>query len=413
VACLAAALLALACACASASTVTGDGVAKWPYRTLQLGITSQPSQAARQRAQAPFGFRYQYLAGGVNTGETWEHWGRRFVASYIRESEAVHEVPVFSYYELRQSQPGAAQGEDSAADLSNLRDRATMLAYYRNVKAFFQQARTARGPVILHVEPDLWGFIEQASKDSRASSVRVSVSTSGMPELKGMPNNASGLARAILVLRDRYAPRVILAYADSIWGTDVDIHLNHPSAAEVDAMAAKSVAFYHSLHAHFDALFTETSDRDAGYAQVLNGAGTSRWWRLADFRRLGEYIGRLHRGLRLPVTIWQMPVGNSLFRVENNTPYHYQDDTVQTLLGSSPAARRLLRGYAGDGVAALLFGGGQPTDTCACQTSPPARPEPKPIDGNTRRSLDGDDDGGYFMAQAARYYRLGPLRFAQ
>jgi hypothetical protein len=415
VACLTPTLLALACGGASALTGTGHEVAKWPYPTLQIGITSQPGQAAAQHARAPFGFRYQYLSGGVNTGgATWLHWGHDFVGTYIRESEAAHVVPVFSYYELRQSQPGAGQGADSAADLMNLHSRATMLAYYGNVKAFFREASAAaKGPVVMQVEPDLWGFIEQASKRNRAASVAVSVASSGMPELKGLANNASGLAQAIIALRNRYAPHVILAYADSIWGTDVAIQLNHPSPAEVAAMAAKSVAFYDSLHARFDALFTETTDRDSGYAQVVNGAGRSAWWHLADFRHLGEYIAAVHRALRLPVTVWQIPVGNTLFRVENNTPYHYQDNKVQTLLGSSPAARGLLRSYAHAGVAALLFGGGQPTDTCACATGKPVSPEPQPIDGNTRRSLDGDDDGGYFMAQVARYYRLGPLQFAR
>jgi hypothetical protein len=413
VACLTATFLALVSCCASAASTGGHGVAPWPYRTLQLGITSPPGQAATQHAQAPFGFRYQYLAGGVNTGEeTWLHW-HEFVASYITESEAVHEVPVFTYYEIRQSLPGNLPGSDSTADLTNLNDRRTMLAYYKNVKAFFQQAAAAKGPVILQFEPDMWGYIERASKNNRASSISVSVSSSGMQALKGTPNNASGLAQAILRLRNDYAPHVILAYTDSIWGTGTAIQLDHPSSAEVAAMAAKSVSFYDSLHAHFDALFTETSDRDSGYAQVVSGLGTSFWWKLADFRHLGEYIADVHRALQLPVTIWQIAVGNTLFRVENNTPYHYQDNKVQTLLASNPRARALLRSYAHAGVAALLFGGGQTTDTCACQTGTAVSPEPKPIDGNTRQSLDGDDDGGYFMSQAARYYRRGPIQFAR
>lgn len=38
----------------------------WP-KTMQLGLTDAPGGAAALRASAPFGFRYQYLAGGVNT----------------------------------------------------------------------------------------------------------------------------------------------------------------------------------------------------------------------------------------------------------------------------------------------------------------------------------------------------------
>ena len=33
-----------------------------------------PGEAAGQRASAPFRFRYQYLAGGVNTGNGWATW---------------------------------------------------------------------------------------------------------------------------------------------------------------------------------------------------------------------------------------------------------------------------------------------------------------------------------------------------
>lgn len=408
-ACAAVVLAALGCGSASAYTVTGHGVARWPYDTLQLGIMSSPTQGLGQRRQAPFGFRYQYLSGGVNTGQTWEHWGRAFVSTYITESETLHEVPVFSYYELRQSQPGSGQGQDAQADLVNLGDRRTMRAYFKNLKAFFLEAASAKGPVVLQVEPDLWGYIEQAARNNQAGSVPVAVASSGMPDLRGMPNNASGFAQAVLVLRNNYAPHVILAYADSIWGTGKAIQLNHPSSAEVTAMAAKSVAFYDSLYARFDALFTETSDRDAGYAQVVNGYGRSWWWGMADFQHLGQYIAAVHHALGLPVTIWQIPVGNTLFRVLNNTPYHYQDNKVQTLLGNTPAARALLRSYASDGVAALLFGGGQASDTCACQSGPAQQHEPRPIDGNTRHSLDADDDGGYFMAQAERYYRLGAI----
>jgi hypothetical protein len=405
-------LVAAAGPAAGSVVVGGRHVDGWPYRTLRIGITSSPGQAASQHHQAPFSFRYQYLAGGVNTGDPWEDWGSDFVAKYISESEAADEVPVFSYYEVRQSAPGASTSDESLADRTNLTNRATMLTYFKNLKDFFKQAADAKGPVIVQFEPDLWGYIQQAARNNNAASIPAAVASSGMPDLRGMPNNASGLAQAVLVLRNNYAPRVIVAYPDSIWGTGTAIQLNHPSTAEVRKMAGSSVAFYHSLHARFDALFTEVSDRDAGYAQVVDGEGTTWWWQQVDYQHLADYIAGVHQALKLPVTVWQIPVGNNLFRVENNTPYHYQDNAVQSLLGSSSAARSLLRSYAKAGVAALLFGGGQATDTCACENGHTPAHEPAPIDGNTRRSLNGDDDGGYLMTQVARYYKLGALRFS-
>src|SRR4051812_35011348 len=46
---------------------------QWPA-TLQLGMSSSPGDAAKMKSTAPFGFRYQYLAGGVNTGSGWATW---------------------------------------------------------------------------------------------------------------------------------------------------------------------------------------------------------------------------------------------------------------------------------------------------------------------------------------------------
>src|SRR5437763_1541145 len=67
--------------------------ARWPH-TLQLGMTDQPGGAAALRKVAPFGFRYQYLAGGVNTGQAWSTWNPNgsFVTRYDEESWAAGEI---------------------------------------------------------------------------------------------------------------------------------------------------------------------------------------------------------------------------------------------------------------------------------------------------------------------------------
>jgi len=86
--------------------------AGWPA-TLQLGRADQPNGAASLRSLAPFGFRYQYLAGGVNTGHGWSTWNTdgQFVSYYIDESKAAGITPVFTYYMLLQSSPATGGGE--------------------------------------------------------------------------------------------------------------------------------------------------------------------------------------------------------------------------------------------------------------------------------------------------------------
>jgi len=396
-------LLALAClgVCAEAQGI-GQATPRaamsasripWPYAHLQLGLSDSPGGAAPLAAIAPLGLRYQYLAGGVNTANDWTHWNPNgsFVSRYIAESKAHHIIPVFSYYDLRQSLPGAKNADEPSADLGNLDDIATMRAYYVTLATFYARAATAGGRVVLQMEPDLFGYIEQHAARGDASSVPAAVSSTGIPALAGVPNTAAGFAQAVLVLRHDLAPNVIVGYPISIWGTGKDIHLSHPSASEVDTMAAASVRFYRSLHANFDVTFTELTDRDAGYAQTVNGQGPGAWWKNVDFNHDLRFLGDYHRRVGLPIVMWQIPLGNTVSPVVNNTPYHYKDNKVQWLLGKGSRAH--LEAFVRAGGVALLFGGGQSQDTDAGNASGDGHP----------------DDGGYFDARARAYYDAGPL----
>jgi hypothetical protein len=95
--------------------------------------------------------------------------------------------------------------------------------------------------------------MEQRATNDNASTVVAKVSETGLAELSGLPSNVSGLAKALVKLRDTYAPNVLLAYHLSVWGTLVDIGLSNPSDAEVDRLAARAAASYRSLAADFDA----------------------------------------------------------------------------------------------------------------------------------------------------------------
>jgi hypothetical protein len=105
---------------------------------------------------------------------------------------------------------------------------------------------------------------------------------------------------------------------------------------------------------------------------------------------------------------WQIPLGNTLMRAMNNTWGHFQDNRVQWLLGAQGRAH--LRAYARAGFVAFLFGGGADGTTCACDARHDGVTNPKPIGGNTRKSLSADDDGGYFRSRARAYSRAGAIR---
>jgi hypothetical protein len=315
--------------------------AGWPHH-LALGATDSPGDAHALVRHAPFDMRYQYLAGGVNTGNGWATWNPNgsFASMYVSESIAAHTIPVLTYYQLLQSSP--SRGSDELhRDLSNLRNGGTMRAYWTDWGLLLRRVTAAsrRHLVVIHVEPDLWGYLEQA--------------------------RATGLARSfahhLIAVRDRLAPHVLLAWHLSVWGTGEDPGYSKPTLAHMDQLAQRSAAFYESLHARFDLVFNDIADRDSGFYKVIEG-NPYLTWGPADFARHDAYIAGFTRRTHTAVVLWQLPLGNTTL---NNTWEHFRDTRVQWWLGDPSESH--LRATRNSGVIALLFGGGA-TGTTSAQT---------------------------------------------
>lgn len=324
----------------------------WPH-TLQMGLSESPGK----HAPVHIGFRYQYLAGGVNTGNGWTTWNPdgTFASMYAQDSWAHGEIPVLSYYMVLQSSP--TLGGEAQTDIAHLQDPQLMQQYWQQVTLLFQRVRGTK-PVVVHVEPDLWGYLEQA----------------------GDAQLAASFAQKWIALRDEYAPNVLLAYHMSGWGTKHDIVYEKPPDATVIAYAKESAAFYQSLHAHFDLAFEDFSDRDAGFYATQEG-NPHTWFSAADFHRHLLYGETFVKATGLRMVAWQIPLGDTF---ENNTWDHFRDNRVQWLLG--PDGRAHLRAYAKAGYVGFLFGAG--------------------AGGNTTQYT----DGGYFFKRVQAYDAAGALK---
>jgi hypothetical protein len=376
---------------------------------LELGMSSSPGDAPTMRATAPFGLRSQYLAGGVNTGSGWATWNSNgtFASNYAQESASQGMKSVFDYYMLLQSLP-ATGADESAKTASNLNNASTMSAYYSDLQLFFTRtAAFAAGSVVLHMEPDLWGYMQQRSQSDNAATVSVKVGGSGMADVAGLPDNASGFAQAILRLRDQYAPGVLVAYHLSVWGTGNDILYSKPSDATVDSLGTRASNFYGSLGANFDLAFSDPSDRDAAFKQYQYGDGGAAWWAAADYTRNLRFLARFVAGSGKRLVVWQTPIGNTKMRAMNNTWDHYQDNHVEWFLDDPSRAH--LVDQVNAGVIGVIFGRGADGATCACDAAGDGVTNPVPINGNLMASLTADDDGGFFRAKAAAYYSTGPI----
>jgi hypothetical protein len=228
-----------------------------------------------------------------------------------------------------------------------------------------------------------------------------------MADVSGFADNASGFAKAIVKLRDQYAPNVKLGYHLSIWGTGVDIQYSKTDDATTDALATRAANFYGSLGANFDVSFAEFSDRDAGFKQSIYGDGGASWFNAADFARHARFLKKFSEVTQKRIVLWQIPLGNTRMLAQNNTWNHYQDNRVEWLLDDP--GRTHLQTYVDAGVIAFLFGRGADGATCACDANNDGVTNPAAINGNTQPSLNSDDDGGFFRQKAVAYYAAGAM----
>jgi hypothetical protein len=301
----------------------------WP-KTLVLGLAESPGN----HAPVKLGARYQYLAGGVNTGSGWSTWNTdgAFASMYARDSWKHGELPVLTYYMLLQSSPPL--GDEAATDLAHLRDPQLMEQYWSDAALLLERVRGAK-PVVVHVEPDLWGYLQQAKATRLAAT----------------------FAKRWVAMRNRLAPNVLLAYHMSGWGTKHDIVYEDPPDKTVVAYAKQSAAFYTALHAKFDVAFEDFSDRDAGFYEKQQG-NAKTWFAPPDFHRHLLYGKTFVAQTKLRMVAWQIPLGNTTL---DDTWTHYRDNRVEWLLGS----RAHLQAYADAGYVGFLFGGGAEGTTSA------------------------------------------------
>ena len=86
---------------------------------------------------------------------------------FVQSAWSRKTVPVLTYYMLLQSNP--AGGDEGQTDVAHLRDPQLMQAYWDDVRLLFQRVRGTK-PVVIHIEPDLWGYLEQQNASALASS---------------------------------------------------------------------------------------------------------------------------------------------------------------------------------------------------------------------------------------------------
>lgn len=413
-----------------------------------FGLAASPSNSGiygwMPNSGIPWDYAYQYLSGGVNTGSGWETWNAsgQFALWYAQGADSHHYIPVFPYYELLQSNGTCGSCGEAQKDLSNLNNTSTMASYFANFRLLMQRLGTGTysgiagfgKTAIVHVEPDLSGYAEQAVLNSGScygfctgsgnnpSLLKAAVATTGDADVKAYPNTYQGFNWALLHLRDLYAPNVLLAFHISSWATGTDIgssnsgSLNAASLGqEVGSFAAQSgISGLPAGVTGYNLLFNDVLDRDAAYYKYVYGDG-SRWWdrlnvTFPNFHRWESYVGAASAAAGRSVIVWQVPEGNQYFDTVNNTDGHYQDNRAEYVFGH-------IAELASNGVIGVLFGAGNGGSTVHTDAKGDGITNPASFctsDGmssgqvcNNHTSTVSDDDGGYIRLQGQQYYAAG------
>ena len=302
---------------------------------------------------------YAYLVGLKGQGG-WPEWNPdgQFVNVLTDTADAQGVTPMFTMYGM------AAQGEGNAAALTN---DTYMKAYWDGIKLMYQRIGVFGKPVVVHFEPDFWGFVEQQSKED-PSKLTVHVKANA-PDCADQTDDLVGMSQCLIKLARLFAPKALVGFHASQWAGD-------PNAI---------VAFFKKIGADkADLVFTDLLDRDAGCFEAhtdpncQRGDGTGFYWdetnaTSPNFHDFLAYSKTISSGVGLPMIWWQIPLG-----VPSTTPGgsagHYRDNRVHYIFSH-------IQEFVDAGGLGATFGTGVGNQTFI------------------------DTDGGQFKNAVAEYYK--------
>ncbi|HEX6245603.1 MAG TPA: hypothetical protein VFZ61_31985 [Polyangiales bacterium] len=363
-------LLALCCgllispASAAISPPAGAIPAGMPARML-VGLFEQTGSTWMQNSGVPWDVRYSYFVKGW--ADNWG-WGERdggWGLGFMRDSDANRFIPAVQYYQMN-GEPGGGEN----AFYAKTQNAGTMASYFADFKLLLQRAKEFGKPVIVMIEADGFGFLEQQTGHN--PSAYAAIAASGVPELSGLPNTVAGWGLAFLQLRKALgANNVVLGIHISAWASGKDIagyNVTEPLSPEVDRVYNFLAPFGVSANvtgATYDFLVGDPLDRDPDFYKLTQGRDA--WWDASDaasinarsFNRYAEWLRLWNVKSGKRWLLWQIPLGNSNhLNVYNNGAARqgYKGNFPEYFFASTSRAH--LEKYASAGVFGLLFGAG-------------------------------------------------------
>jgi len=338
----------------SVTPPSGSGTFMGSNKVMIGAITNDTDFSA-----APFDVRYQYIGGSApvnacmtsctsdpSCGSWWGCWqwnelppGSQYPTQLIRnaaeatwQGQPHPQLVYWTYNSIR-----SYTGNDGMPVLANLNNSAIMSRYFDDWRFLLQRIGSDR--TVLHIEPDLWGYVRSANGGD-PHGVPATVTNTNPTDCPSHANSAVGFARCLISMVRKYAPNATVGLHASPW--------NYTVSGDGEAVGN----FMLELGAgEGDFVATDPSDRDAAWYSLQGN--DFNWWDDQKFAAYLAWSKALAETVGKPTIMWQIPLGNPAL---DNTDQHYQDNKIEYVFQNAHAV-----GAAH--IAALLFGPGDTPQT--------------------------------------------------
>jgi len=286
---------------------------------------------------APFDIRYMYLAGGLfdstepctsclsctaagqscsssnPNGCGWHgcwQWDQltpgQHLRDFLSQTLSLGQLPMITYYEILHTSR-VAEGAEEVASVQ----RVSMMQRYFNDWRFVLK-QIGNTTVLLHIEPDFWGFAQK--QNSNPHLIPAAVASANPTDCANQENSVAGMGRCMIAMVRKYAPNARVGLQASSWASATDSMLNTNTFLDVEAEARKVADFLLECGGgQGDYVAVEAADRDAQWYQLTQGR--NRWWdatntTLPHFKQAFRWVKALSERMGKPNLWWQLPVGN-------------------------------------------------------------------------------------------------------
>jgi hypothetical protein len=377
--------------------------------TIGVEAPAEWHQETRQKNGCQFACNMSYLSHVVdqpNDTEGANTWWIKYggAENHIKQAQQADIIAWFTWYGLAQAPPARYKPDPPHATPINAKTQSTMIAYWSLTRKFMQLcAKYPEVPVVLQIEPDEWGhlLLSTGGMDPDKPGT-VLVGGSGLDDLKGLPDTITGWAKGFRLLRDLYAPHVILCANPSAW----DRNGTMSGANWAKYFKAMDV----TPEGGWDLFVIQLHDWDRG----LQSNGANAKWPPYLEKDVVTYHGsvdawcqwtkEIHDGTGLWACAWQLPVGNATYAACDGSDGHGSDGVAELLLEDYPRNTTAAR-MAAAGCCMWIFshGGG---GASAWDAHKDGITNPTPLSGGKgKKSEYADDDGGYLRLKGGEYFK--------